>query len=179
MAEKLGQWGVRLFSSSLWTVIGQTSFHLEKFCLYSWGFALYNISHFFVWFCFFNEAIVGTWLFFLTGENKIILIVWENTGEDAFSCSIPYTQTQVLPPLTVVVSDAEPSSCPSLAPCFSFASVLCQLPNAVLCQPSIPGLLALPLLFFFLSWLPPLPPLPSSVAKFLFLTECQRHSGEF
>lgn len=93
--------------------------------------------------------------FFKTWENKTILIVWENTGEDAFSCSIPYTQSQVLAPLTVVVSDAEPSSCPSLAPCFSFTSVLCQLPNAVLHQGSIPCLLALPLLFFFFFLLPP------------------------
>lgn len=93
--------------------------------------------------------------FFKTWENKTILIVWENTGEDAFSCSIPYTQSQVLAPLTVVVSDAEPSSCPSLAPCFSFTSVLCQLPNAVLHQGSIPCLLALPLLFFFFLLPPP------------------------
>lgn len=103
--------------------------------------------------------------FFKTWENKTILIVWENTGEDAFSCSIPYTQSQVLAPLTVVVSDAEPSSCPSLAPCFSFTSVLCQLPNAVLHQGSIPCLLALPLLFFF--FFPP-PPSPVLLRNFCF-----------
>lgn len=41
-----------------------------------------------------------------------------------------------------------PSLCPSLAPCFSFTSALCQLPNADLHQFSILCLLALPLLFF-------------------------------
>lgn len=75
--------------------------------------------------------------------------MFETAGKHAFSCSVTYPQAQVLLSLIEVVSDAEPTFCPSLAPCFSFTSALFQVPNAVLLQFSI--LFPLPLLFFCLS----------------------------